>query len=101
MRGSRPQLARETAPTRWYAIQANASGGVPAMRRIEMTAASVRSRRASAASVIVAVADVDPLQSIGRPHPAPAIIVPGVDIGPAKQSEATVAMMQQSAPRAP
>src|ERR1700675_3843896 len=48
-------------------------------------------------SVIVAVADVGPPQSIGRPHPPPAIVVAGVGRGRANECKATVAMMEEPA----
>ena len=48
--------------------------------QIAMIAASHQSRCVSAGSVIAVIAaDVDPLQSIGRPGPAPAAVVGGVE----------------------
>src|SRR5258708_7447030 len=56
---------------------------------------------ALAASVIIAVADFGPLQSIGRPPPAPEIVIAGVDVGSADESKAMVAMMEESAAMEP
>src|SRR3954453_13304533 len=58
-----------------------------------ITMTSVRQRL-----VAIVVADVDPLQSISRPHSAPAIVVVvgGVDEGRAKEGEAVEATMEEA-----
>src|SRR4051812_26779037 len=70
----------------------NAPGVAPATRRINMVAALYRSRCASV--VVVIAADVDPLQSVGRPHSAPAAIVGGVGEGHTNERKAMEAVME-------
>src|SRR6202048_2490628 len=76
---------------------ANATGVAPATRQINMLAASHQSRYASIALVAVVAADVDPLQSMPRPHPAPAVIVGGVAVvvGRAEECKAMEAVMEE------
>ena len=61
--------------------------------------ASVASTRALQPMLVaITAADVDPLQSIGCPCPAPAVvIIGGVDIGRANECKAVEAMMEEAA----
>src|SRR5450432_55971 len=77
----------------------NASGSAPAPHRIKMAAALRRSRTASVDAVVAA--DVDPLQPIWRPHPAPAAVVGGVGVGRAKEREAMEVVMVPAEGREP
>src|SRR5450432_4090578 len=77
----------------------NASGAAPAPHRIKMAAALHRSRTASVETVVAA--DVDPLQSIWRPRPAPAAVVGGEGVGRAKEREATEVVMAPAEGREP
>ena len=54
------------------------------------------SRSNRQASVAIAAADVDPLQSIWRPHPAPAAVIGGVGVGRANECKAMVAVMEEA-----
>src|ERR1700676_1210508 len=77
---------------------ANATGVAPATRQINMLAASHQSRYASIALVVAVVAaDVDPLQSMPRPHPAPAVVVGGIAVvvGRAEECKAVEAVMEE------
>ena len=58
---------------------------------------SAVTRIASPALVAVVAADVDPLQSMPRPHPAPAVIVGGVAVvvGRAEECKAMEAVMEE------
>src|SRR6266550_203181 len=85
------QLPRHDGP----GTTTNASGVAPATRQINMVAALYRSRCASV--VVVIAADVDPLQSVGRPHSAPAAIVGGVGEGRANERKAMEAVMEERA----
>ena len=59
-------------------------------------AALHQSRYSSTALVAVVAADVDPLRSIGRPHPAPAAVVGGVGVvGRAKERKTMEAVMEE------
>ena len=51
-------------------------------------------RQLTRSLVAVAAADVDPLQSIGRPDSAPAAVVGGVGEGRANESKAMEAVME-------
>ena len=53
------------------------------------------------ALVAVAAADVDPLQSIGRPDSAPAAVVGGVGEGRANERKAIEAVMEAMAETVP
>jgi hypothetical protein len=66
----------------------NASGAAPATHQINIVEVLHQSRCASVALVAVVAADVDPLQSISRPHPAPAVVVGGVGVGRANEGKA-------------
>src|ERR1700716_353850 len=65
-----------------------------ATHQIDMKAALHPSRRASATLVAVVAADVGPLQSVGRPDSAPAVVVGGVGVvGRAKERKAMEVVM--------
>ena len=53
-------------------------------------AAATRQICRAASVVAVAAAEIGPLRSIGRPHPAPATVVVGVEIGRAEEREAVM-----------
>ncbi len=75
---------------------ANASTITPAIRRISMVDALPQSRCGSAALVVVVATDVGPLQSIRRPHSAPAAVVSGVGEGRANERKAMEAVMEEA-----
>ena len=80
---------RDDAPTRWDPVQP------PRVGRRTGNSPDRWPRRCidRQASVAIAIAaDVDPLQSIGRPHPAPAAVIGGVGVGSAKERKAMAVM---------
>jgi hypothetical protein len=48
-------------------------------------------------AVTVVAADVHPLQPVGRPRPAPAVVVAGVEVGRADEHEAMQAAVEDAA----
>src|SRR5260370_23948761 len=56
------------------------------------------SRALRKALVAVVAADIDPSQSIGRPHSAPAAVIVGVVVGRANEGNAMEAVMEEVAP---
>src|SRR5262245_32332566 len=67
-----------------------------ATRQIGMAAVSTQDGSAGLVAVAVAAANIDPLQSIWCPHPAPATVVGGVGVRHADKSKAVEAVMEEA-----
>jgi hypothetical protein len=67
-------------------------GQIPLWRKIPVPTITMSG---SVALVAVVAADIDPLQSIGRPRSAPAAVVGGIGEGYANEREAMEAVMEE------
>src|SRR5882724_8687154 len=85
--------ARVTTVTISGSLQANRADAAGPGTMVNASARAPTRQIYPAALVVAVAADVDPLQSIWRPQPAPAVVVAGVGIGRAKERKTIEAVM--------